>query len=54
MPASRSLRSPESFLRAAVTIIWCAASTLTAMSARRNSTAWCSAIGLPKVWRCWA
>jgi hypothetical protein len=36
MPASRSLRSPASFLRAALTIIWCAASTLVAISASRN------------------
>jgi hypothetical protein len=28
IPASRSFRWPESFLRAAITIIWCAASTL--------------------------
>ena len=54
MPASRSLRSPESFIRAASTIIWCAASTLVAISASRNSTAWCWAICLPNVSRCWA
>ena len=54
MPASRSLRWPASFLRAARTIIWWAASTLVAISASRNSTAWCSAIFLPKVSRCWA
>ena len=53
MPASRSLRSPASLCRAALTIIWCAASTFVAMSARRNSTAWCSAIFLPNVSRCW-
>ncbi len=41
-------------MRAAITIIWCAASTLTAMSASRNWTAWCSAIGLPNVTRCCA
>ena len=36
MPASRSLRWPESFLRAAITIIWWAASTLVAISASLN------------------
>ena len=41
-------------MRAAITIIWCAASTLVAISASRNSTAWCSAIGLPNVSRCCA
>ena len=54
MPASRSLRSPLSLVRAALTIIWWAASILVAISASRNSTAWCSAIFLPKVSRCWA
>ena len=54
MPASMSLRSPASFFRAAITIIWCAASTLVAMSASRNDTAWCSMMGLPKVTRCCA
>ena len=41
MPASRSLRWPESFLRAAMTIIWWAASTLVAISASLNWMAWC-------------
>ena len=36
IPASRSFRWPESFLRAAITIIWCAASTLVAISASLN------------------
>ena len=34
-------------------IIWCAASTLVAMSANLNETAWCSMIGLPNVVRIW-
>ena len=54
MPASTSLRSPASFSRAALTIIRCAASTLVAISASLNAMAWCSAIGLPNVLRCWA
>ena len=54
MPASTSLRSPESFSRAALTIIRCAASTLVAISASLNAIAWCWAIGLPNVERCWA
>ena len=54
MPASTSLRSPESLSRAAFTIIRCAASTLVAISASLNAMAWCSAIGLPNVVRCWA
>ena len=54
MPASTSLRSPESFRRAALTISACAASTLVAISASWNAIAWCWAIGLPKVSRCWA
>ena len=54
MPASRSLRSPLSFRRAALTISWCAASTLLAMSAMRKRIAWWSTIFLPKVSRCWA
>ena len=45
---------PESFFRAALTIIWWAASTLVAISARRKATAWWSAMGLPKVTRCCA
>nr|CRL72825.1 hypothetical protein CPGR_00966 [Mycolicibacter nonchromogenicus] len=54
MPAATSLRSPESFRRAALTTMRWAASTLVAISASPNATAWCSAIGLPKVLRCWA
>ena len=46
--------APESLSRAALTIIWWDASTLVAISASRNSTAWCSAIFLPNVSRCWA
>src|SRR5215471_5497370 len=49
IPASRSFRRPESFRRAAITIIWWAASTLVAISASLNAIAWCSAIGRPNV-----
>ena len=51
IPASRSLRWPESFLRAAITIIWWAASTLVAISASLNAIASCWAMGLPKAYR---
>ena len=54
IPASTSIRLPVSLSRAALTIIVWATSTLVAISASRNSTAWCSAIALPKVLRCWA
>ena len=54
IPDSTSLRSPRSFIRAARTIIAWAVSTLVAISASRNRIAWCWAIGLPKVSRCWA
>ena len=54
MPASTSMRLPVSFRRAALTIMVWMVSTLVAISARRNSTAWWSAICLPKVLRCWA
>jgi len=40
MPAATSLRSPESFSRAALTIIRWAASTLVAISASLNAIAW--------------
>jgi hypothetical protein len=48
MPASTSLRWPESFNRGAFTMIWCAASTLVAISASLNAIAWWSAIWLPE------
>ena len=51
MPASRSERSPASFMRAALSVSSRAASTLVAMSASLNWIAWCSAIGLPNVLR---
>ena len=54
MPASTSLRWPASLSRAALTISACAASILVPISASLNAIAWCSAIGLPNVWRCWA
>ena len=38
----------------ALTISACAASTLVAISASWKAIAWCWAIGLPKVSRCWA
>ena len=53
MPASRSERSPASFIRAALRVSRRAASTLVAISASLNWIAWCSAIGLPKVLRSW-
>ena len=51
MPASRSERSPASFIRAARSVSSRAASTCVAMSASLNWIAWCSAIGLPNVLR---
>ena len=41
-------------MRAARTSIACEVSTLVAISASRNRIAWCSAIFLPNVSRCWA
>src|SRR3954463_67167 len=54
IPASTSLRSPESFSRAARTISAWAASTLVAISASWKAIAWGWAMGLPNVSRCWA
>ena len=54
MPASTSLREPASLSRAALTISGWEASTLVAISASWKAIAWCSAICLPKVSRCWA
>ena len=51
MPASRSERSPASFMRAARSVSRRAASTFVAMSASLNWIAWCWAIGLPNVLR---
>ena len=48
------VRSPESFLRAAITIIWWAASTLVPISASLNCDRLVLAIGLPKACRCCA
>ena len=51
IPASRSERSPASFIRAALSVSSRAASTLVAMSASLNWIAWCWAIGLPNALR---
>src|ERR1700744_3531573 len=53
MPASRSERSPASFIRAALRVTRRAASRRVAMSASLNWIAWCWAIGLPNVFRSW-
>src|SRR3954468_9891956 len=49
IPASRSERSPASFIRAALRVISRAASTWVAMSASLNWIAWWWAIGLAEV-----
>ena len=54
MPASTSQRSPAALRSAALRVSRRAASSLVAMSASLSWMAWCSAIGLPKVSRCWA
>jgi len=49
IPAATSLRSPESFSRAALTIIRWQPRLLLPFPRSENAIAWCSAIGLPKV-----